>query len=237
LPEDIFCCFALWFESNMEMKRQTTILFDIDDTLCQLIALKATPTKNEAFLAECKKQYDCDVFVHEDEKTWGHLIHDGWITCIQKVLSWEWRVGLFSAGSRIRNVGFRNWLAKKLGVVEDSILCFSREDLKRSKKSICHIGLDLDHTLLIDDDPDNVPLEEAPQCILQDDTTRDYSQWLKQLQRCYNALQVVEQGVVLPLSGKHMKDPPLTVQKLLSECQSRKTPLRSAFLEMTKDKK
>lgn len=233
---------------------QPTILFDIDDTFCIHLETKSgkEDKSTRQIIKKCRKSYHAPVFMYQGPADSHHLhmIFPDWLLCFQVLLDWGWQWGFFSAGCALRNEALRDWVAQELKVQPNRILCFSRDHMEmeggkggESRKSLCGIGLDLEHSLLVDDVPENVHTKEEPQCILNRSDTKQMS---KSLQEAYES----QRELIYPafLKNQGGLEFPLQVTALLLACKdhmtSHRTTLRTAaaqflqserYLDMNQD--
>lgn len=111
-----------------------------------------------------------------------HFVAAGWLPCLRMIVcQWRWKLALFSSGILARNKLVRTHLAQELKLEEKDILLFSRNDLVESKKAdscpgrcignrkkdLQYVGLDVEESLLVDDDPSYVVApDQWPQLIV-----------------------------------------------------------------------
>lgn len=166
-----------------------TIVFDIDDCLTIHGAFGLSKEfdrkKAQTFAKQVEKTTSLGLtpmILDFDSVSCLHFLLPHWLPCFRLILSWKWHIALFSAGFKARNVSFRNELCNLLKIKREDCPVFSREDCVQDgevkkdklasilhgplKKSLAKIGLDIQHSLLIDNDFTYCHSDEWPQWIL-----------------------------------------------------------------------
>jgi hypothetical protein len=171
------------------------IVFDIDDLLSVNIEISSKVESKVALFIKALEQSfpGSQVFLLSFEtervkRLFLHLIPDGWIQCLKLLISWKWRFAFFSGGLEVRNRAFVSQIETLLDL--PNILYFSRGNLMFSKekndffddhykKDLVHVGLELENSLLIEDNIAYCVKSQWPNLILPNGEANKVSAFLK----------------------------------------------------------
>jgi hypothetical protein len=168
-----------------------TLVLDLDDCVTVKHRKKANPLLNQRIQERFpdSRCWDLTFKVDGEQIEAMHFVAPGWIPCLKVIVhEWKWNLAIFSSGCVERNKLVRFHLAQELKLSEDDISLFSKHNLVdydkyeskgtenwipsryygTYKKDLEHVGLDLQETLLVDDDPSYVIApDQWPQLIVE----------------------------------------------------------------------